>query len=69
VAYVARDEGSDILELQRQDQWGNPCVVITSTMSAQLVVKLVLVSETEPERMPIGFGPRGSGSHGSENSG
>ena len=46
VAYVAREVGSDVLELQGQDQQGNPCVVITSTLSAQIVVKLA-----------AGFGP------------
>jgi len=59
VAYVAREVGSDVLELQSQDQQGNPSVVITSTLSAQIVVMLVVGSE--PERPPVGFGSRNAG--------
>ncbi len=72
VAYVARDAGSDILELQGQDRQRTPCVVITSTVSAQIVLKLALIPESErrrPERRPVGFGPRGSGPLMAENSG
>ncbi|PLS86534.1 MAG: hypothetical protein CYG60_06745 [Actinobacteria bacterium] len=63
VAYVARDAGSDVLELQGQDRRGDPCVVIASTASAQIVVKLASISEPElsPGRKPVGFGPRRSG--------
>ena len=59
VAYVAREVDSDVLELQGQDQQGNPSVVITSTLSAQIVVKLV--EGSEPDRPPVGFGSRNAG--------
>jgi len=60
VAYVAREPGPDVLELQGQDQQGNPSVVFTSTLSAQIVVKLVaeLGAGFEPGRPPVGFGLR-----------
>jgi hypothetical protein len=57
VDYVMRDAGSDVLELKGADQWGVPCDVITTTRSAQIVIKLI-AAPSMAERKPIGFKTR-----------
>ena len=57
VTYVMRNAGSDVLEFVGADASGNPCDVITSTGSAQLVIKL-LAAPSKFERKPIGFKTR-----------
>ena len=61
VAHIMRNAESDTtdtIEIQGQDQSGNPCDVITSTGSAQIVIKLLAPPSEPQERKPVGFGPR-----------
>src|SRR5918997_6510473 len=58
VAQVMRNAGSDVLEFQGEDQLGNPCDVIATTISAQVVIKLRPPPVPEPERRPVGFNVR-----------
>ena len=55
IAQVIRYTGFDTLQMQGEDQAGNPCDVIVHPRSAQVVLKLISPPPPEIERRPVGF--------------